>query len=197
MCSGPVGLGAKRTRTFDSIKYNFDRQRYIKCPLASKGPFFVTLVSKLRFVLNDYQHILEKLNGFNRKFYTRLLIKGSFLFLVLGILFSLIILGVEYFLWLNSGWRLVLLLAFILVELFLFYKYIVVSIFYLFRFRRGIDNKQASVIIGKHFSEVGDKLLNLLDLAEDENQSELLFASIEQRSQNLALVPFEQAIDFR
>ena len=147
--------------------------------------------------MNDYEHILEKLNGFTRKFYTRLLIKGSVLFLVLGILFSLIILGVEYFLWLNSGWRLVLLLVFILVELFLFYKYILVSIFYLFRFRRGINNKQASVIIGMHFPEVGDKLLNLLDLAEDGNRSELLLASIEQRSQNLTLVPFEQAIDFR
>ena len=117
--------------------------------------------------------------------------------MTLGVLFFLVILGVEYFLWLNSGWRLVLLLVFVLVELFLFYKYIVVSAFYLFRIRRGIDNKQASLIIGKHFPEVGDKLLNLLDLAQDSHRSELLIASIDQRSQKLRGIPFEQAVDFR
>ncbi|MCG2459212.1 hypothetical protein K8352_00460 [Flavobacteriaceae bacterium F89] len=147
--------------------------------------------------MNDYQHILEKLNGFTRKYYTKLLIKGSLLFLALGMLFFLIILAVEYFLWLNSGWRLSLLLIFVGVELFLFYRYIVVSVFYLFRVRRGIDNKQASLIIGKHFPEVNDKLLNLLDLAVDKSRSELLLASIDQRSRNLTVVPFNQAIDFK
>ncbi|MGB5554025.1 MAG: hypothetical protein WBM83_05140, partial [Flavobacteriaceae bacterium] len=66
-----------------------------------------------------------------------------------------------------------------------------------FKLKKGIDNKQASVLIGKHFPEVGDKLYNLLDLVEDRDRSELLLASIEQRSLNLDPIPFTKAIDFR
>lgn len=126
-----------------------------------------------------------------------MLVKGILLFMVLGLLFFFVIMGVEYFLWLNSTGRLVLLLVFVAVEMFLLYKYIAVPLFYLFRVREGITNKQASVLIGKHFPEVGDKLYNLLDLADDANQSELLLASIAQRSTRLNPIPFTKAVDFK
>jgi len=125
------------------------------------------------------------------------LIKGVLLFLSLALLVFLAILGVEYFLWLNSTGRLILLSALILGTLFLLYKYILTPLFYLFRLKKGISNKQASVLIGKHFPEVGDKLLNLLDLAEDKNQSELLMASIAQRSSSMEPIPFVKAINFK
>lgn len=123
--------------------------------------------------------------------------KGGLLFLSLGLLFFLVILAVEYFLWLNSTGRLLLLLVFVAVELFLLFKYILTPIFYLFRLKRGISNKQASVLIGRHFPEVGDKLYNLLDLAGDTDRSELLLASMEQRSKNLNPIPFTKAINFK
>lgn len=125
-----------------------------------------------------------------------MLIKGTLLFLAFGILCLLIVLGLEYFLWLNSTGRLILFLFFIGVEVFLLFNFIAVPLFYLFKLKRGITNKEASVLIGKHFPEVGDKLYNLLDLAEDESRSELLLASIEQRSKNLSAVPFTRAVDF-
>ena len=126
-----------------------------------------------------------------------MLLKGVILFLVLGMLFFLVAMGVEYFLWMNSTGRLVLLLLFIAVELFLLYRYIATPLFYLFRMRKGISNKQASLLIGKHFPEVDDKLYNLLDLAEDKDQSELLLASMEQRSERLKPIPFAKAVDFK
>lgn len=109
----------------------------------------------------------------------------------------LAILGVEYFLWLNSTGRFVLLAVLVLGTLFLLYKYIITPLFYLFRIKKGISNKHASILIGKHFPEVGDKLLNLLDLAEDKNQSELLMASIAQRSKSMQPIPFVKAINFK
>ncbi|WP_411029378.1 DUF4175 family protein [Spongiimicrobium sp. 3-5] len=126
-----------------------------------------------------------------------MLIKGSILFLSLGLLFLLGVLSVEYLLWLNSTWRLVLLLLFLCTELFLLYKYILTPLFYLFKLKRGISNRQASLIIGRYFPEVGDKLYNLLDLAEDTDRSELLLASIAQRSEKLDPIPFRKAISFR
>jgi len=147
--------------------------------------------------MSNYKNILGKLNRFIRKYYTKMLVKGILLFLALGLLFFLAVLGVEYFLWLNSIGRLLLLVGFVGVECYLLFRYILTPLFYLFKLKRGISNKQASLLIGKHFPEVGDKLYNLLDLSEDANRSELLLASIEQLSEQMNPVPFTNAIDFR
>ena len=100
-------------------------------------------------------------------------------------------------LWFNSTGRLILFLCLIVVTVYLLYTYIVTPIFYLFQLRKGITNKEASLLIGKHFPEVGDKLYNLLDLADDPNKSELLLASIEQRSSAMDTVPFVKAINLK
>ena len=126
-----------------------------------------------------------------------MLIKGILLFLCLGVLFLLITLGVEHFLWLDSLGRLVLLLLFIIVELFLIFKYIARPLVYLFRLKDGITKKQAAVIIGEHFPEVGDKLYNLLDLKDNTVQSELLLASIDQRSNRLGKFLFSNAVNYK
>ncbi|WP_210423625.1 DUF4175 family protein [Croceivirga thetidis] len=63
--------------------------------------------------------------------------------------------------------------------------------------RKGIDNKLASVLIGKHFPEVADKLTNLLDLSESADNSDLLSASIDQKSKELGNIPFVSAISFK
>ena len=147
--------------------------------------------------MNSYQNIQYKLAEFSRKYYAKILVGGSLVFLTLGLLFFFIILGVEYFLWLNSTGRLILLVVFVGAELFLLYKYILTPLFYLFRIKKGISNKQASLLIGKHFSDVDDKLYNLLELAEDKEQSELLLASIAQRSEKLRPIPFVKAVDFK
>ena len=125
-----------------------------------------------------------------------MLLKGALLFLAFGLLFFLVILGVEYLLWLGSIGRMMLLFFFVSIELFLVFRYILTPLFYLFKLKQGISQKQASLLIGKHFTGVADKLFNLLDLAEDKNQSELLLASIEQRSETLNPIPFAKAVDF-
>lgn len=104
--------------------------------------------------------------------------------------------SVEYFLWLSSTGRLILFLLFIGTELSLLFTYILTPLFYLFKVKKGITPKDAAVLIGKHFPEVGDKLYNLLDLADNPEKSELLLASIEQRSEHLDPVPFANAITY-
>jgi len=146
--------------------------------------------------LKTYQHILLKLNGFCRKYYTRLLIRGGLLFSALGALLFFGLLSVEYLLWLSPLGRLILLFFGLILEVFLLYRYILTPLFYLFKLRKGISHKQASILIGRHFPEVGDKLYNLLDLAENPEQSELLLASMEQRSRLLSPIPFSRAVDY-
>ncbi|MCK0144079.1 hypothetical protein MWU78_00275 [Arenibacter sp. F26102] len=131
------------------------------------------------------------------KFYTKMLLKGVILFLTLGVLFFFFVLGVEYYLWLNSTGRFILFLLFVLIELFLVWKFILIPLSFLFKWKRGLSNKEASLLIGIYFPEVDDKLYNLLDLAESDSKSELLLASIQQRSTSLGMVPFVKAINFK
>jgi len=119
------------------------------------------------------------------------------LFFTLGTLFWMAITYFEYLLWLNESWRLTLFILFIVVEFFLLYRYIFVPLLYLFRIKDGMDNKKASQLIGKHFSDVDDKLLNLLELSENKEKSDLLVASIEQRASHLGPVPFVEAVNFK
>ncbi|MFD2588066.1 hypothetical protein ACFSQJ_14060 [Croceitalea marina] len=146
--------------------------------------------------MDSFNSILEKLNAFTKKYYTKLLVKGLLLFITLGLLFFLIITAVEYFLWLGSTLRLVLLLVFVGIELVLLYRFILTPLFYLFKVKKGISKREASLLIGKHFPDVADKLVNLLDLAESNQASDLLVAAIEQRSQEMRPIPFVKAVDF-
>lgn len=147
--------------------------------------------------MHIYENILDKLNEFIRKHYTQKLIKGSLLFLAFGLLFFLAVMGVEYIMWLSSTGRLILFLLFIGTELFLLFRYILTPLFYLFKVKKGISPKDAALLIGKHFPNVGDKLYNLLDLADSPEKSELLLASIEQRSEQLQPIPFSNAITYK
>jgi len=100
-------------------------------------------------------------------------------------------------LWLNPFGRTILFWSFVAVEFYLFLRFICFPIFRLLKIKSGIDNKQASKIIGNHFREVNDKLTNFLQLAENSEKSELLLASIEQKANNLSSISFAKAVDFK
>ena len=139
--------------------------------------------------------IYQKLESFIKKFYTNELLRGTIFFVGLGLLYFIITLFVEYFLWLKPTARTFLFWTFISVEAFLLIRFILFPMFKLFKLQKGIDYKEASNIIGNHFSEVGDKLTNFLQLSEDKNKSELLLASIEQKANTLQPIPFGNAIN--
>jgi len=141
--------------------------------------------------------IYQKLEVFIKKYYTNELIKGAIFFVGLGLIYFLFTLFIEYFLWLKPIGRTFLFWIFVLVEFFLLARFIFFPISKLFKIQKGIDYKQASAIIGNHFSEVSDKLTNFLQLSNDQNQSELLLASIEQKANALQPIPFSNAINFR
>lgn len=140
--------------------------------------------------------IFDKLEGFIKKFYTNELIKGVILFIGLGLLYFIFTLLIEYFLWLSTSGRTILFWLFVGVESFLLIRFIAFPLFKLFKLQQGINYEQASAIIGNHFSEVQDKLLNFLQLANQSQTSELLAASIEQKAASLQPIPFSNAVNF-
>jgi hypothetical protein len=144
-----------------------------------------------------YNSIKIKLHQFIIKYYINELIKGSILFFSLGFLYFSFTLLLEHFLWLKPFARTLLFWFFILVEISLFIFFILVPGFRLFGLRNGISAENASKIIGNHFPEVKDKLLNVLQLKNKEHQSDLVLASINQKAEELEPIPFVKALNLR
>ena len=146
--------------------------------------------------MSNFQNIQSKLQEFVKKYYTNELIKGLILFSSFGLLYFIFTLLIEHFLWLKPTSRTLLFWAFIVVEVALLVKYIFIPIAKLLGLQQGISPEEASKIIGNHFKEVDDKLLNILQLNNESSQSELLLASIDQKAKNLQPIPFKRAVDF-
>ena len=151
--------------------------------------------------MTKFEDIQLKLEQFIWRFYTNELLRGAILFFALGFLYFLFTLFVEYILWLNPTARTILFWLFIGVELTLFFKFIATPLAKLFKLQKGIDYKEASKLIGNHFPEVNDKLLNVLQLRDstqiDSADTDLLLASIDQKSSELRPIPFKLAVDFK
>ena len=147
--------------------------------------------------MSEFENIQKKLHQFTQKYYTNELIKGTILFFSLGFLYFFFTLFLEYFLWLKPTARTILFWLFIAVEVFLLIRFIALPIFKLIGFRQGISLEASSKIIGAHFPIVQDKLLNVLQLKENAQESDLILASINQKSAELQPIPFVKAVDFK
>lgn len=149
--------------------------------------------------MNNYDKIISKLKRFTRKFYINELVKGFILFFAVGLFYFLLTVFLEYFFWLGTTSRLILFWLFVLVEVSLFGRFIVYPLLKLFNLSRGISEEDAARIIGKHFPTVNDKLLNVLQLKKEGEavQSDLLTASIDQKSIELKPIPFRFAVNFK
>jgi len=147
--------------------------------------------------MTNFNNIQQKLKQFIKKYYKNELIKGFILFAAFGLLYFIFTLFIEHFLWLQPGARSILFFGFVMVELALLIRFIVLPLFKLMGLQQGISLEEASKIIGNHFPEVDDKLLNVLQLKDSNSESELLLASIEQKSVKLQPIPFRMAINFQ
>ncbi|MCM4159219.1 hypothetical protein FHG64_09515 [Antarcticibacterium flavum] len=147
--------------------------------------------------MEDFNYIKKQLAAFTRKYYLNELLKGAILFFSIWLLYFLLVLFIEYFFWLSPPNRSILFWAFIAVSVALLIKFIVVPLSKLFKLSRGINELEASRIIGKHFPEVNDKLLNVLQLQQSGEHSDLLLAGIAQKSKELKPVPFKTAVTYR
>ena len=147
--------------------------------------------------MSSFSLIQQKLEQFIKKYYTSELIKGTIFFFAAGFLYFLLTLLIEYFLWLNPMGRSILFWSFVVVEFGLFMRFIAFTLLKLFSLQKGITNEQAAQIIGDHFPEVSDKLLNVLQLNQNQRESDLLSASIDQKALQMQSVVFKKAINFQ
>ena len=156
----------------------------------------VILFSQNKFHLNAFHNIEQKLEQFIKRYYLSALLKGVLLFFGIGLLYALILLSIEHFFWLGTSGRFFLFFCVFGFEAVLFYRLIFMPLAKYFKIQKGIDFETASKIVGAHFPDIKDKLLNVLQLNQQSEHTELLLASIEQKSKNLNLISFKSAVDF-
>ena len=121
------------------------------------------------------------------------------MFFFVGLLFAILLLITEHFLWFSPTLRTFLFWFTIVFEFVVFYGLVLNPILKLLEIQNGIGYEFASKIIGDHFPEIKDKLLNVLQLkkqSEQSEQSELLLASIAQKSDELKTFSFKKAVNF-
>ena len=149
---------------------------------------------------DNYTILIEKLDSFIRKYYINNILRGS-LYTVGLVLFLFIAFNVlEHYFFFGQGGRKILFWSFIAASAASIGWLVMKPVLQYFRLGNIISHEKAAGIIGQHFENVKDKLLNVLQLRHQMDQqpnAELLFASINQKSESIKIVPFKSAIDLR
>ncbi|QKJ32019.1 hypothetical protein HQ865_20380 [Mucilaginibacter mali] len=150
---------------------------------------------------SNYDLLIGKINLFIRKYYFNNLLRGL-IFLGAGLFSAFVVITVsEYFGNFNTTARTALFYAFILLNLGLLFWLVVPSLLAWLKLGKTITHDEAAGIIGRHFSDVSDKLLNTLQLKkladQDARHSQLIEASIDQKIADLKPVSFPSAVNLR
>jgi hypothetical protein len=149
---------------------------------------------------SDYLALLGNIEKFARKYYVNELIKGLIYSVFLLCLLFLLFNSIEYFAYFESGVRFFMFYAYISIFSFVLVKFILIPVAHLIRFRKTMPHETAARIIGKHFPEVDDKLLNTLQLQRmgegNAGSIALLEAGISQKIRQLSPLPFSNAVSF-
>ncbi|MBT3207693.1 MAG: hypothetical protein HN704_14185 [Bacteroidetes bacterium] len=149
----------------------------------------------------EYKILLSKLDKFIRKYYVNQVIRGLLLSLILYLVFYISVSISEYYGHFSIGIRTGIFYSLLSVFSIIFIWFILVPILSFFKIGKTISHKQASRIISNHFSDIQDKLLNTLELAniaeENSYSQQLVYASIDQRIEQIKPIPFRRAINFK
>ena len=149
--------------------------------------------------MNNYEWLIERLDAFIRKYYANKVIRGGLVFLSCLLFYILTVSVSEYYLYLPVWLKVSIVSVFAGLGGTALVVWVAIPLSKMWRLGTVISHEQAAMIIGKHFPEISDRLLNILQLKRhpDNNASrELAEASINQKISQLQVVPITRAVDF-
>jgi hypothetical protein len=143
----------------------------------------------------SFHTIKEKLNDFRRKYYLQQLKHGLLRTFAISCSLWLVFTTLAYSYFLSTDIRFTLMISFVSILCFFVLKDIARPFLKLMQIGSRISDEKAAQIIGQHFKdEIDDKLLNAIHLLNNTESSELILASIDQKSAKLKAFNFLQAI---
>ncbi len=147
---------------------------------------------------SNYDLLINKLDRFTRKYYVNQLIRGTLYSVATILAVFLLITQLENYFLFSTSVRKGIYFGFITLSALAIFGWMLIPILKIFKLGSVISHEKAAEMIGTHFSDVKDKLLNILQLksgSTDYASAELIEASIDQKIDGIKLVPFRTAID--
>lgn len=148
--------------------------------------------------MTNYDWLISRLDAFIRKYYANRVIRGSLIFLICLLFYILTVSVSEYYFYMPSWLRVSLVSLFVILGLSALVIWVVIPLTKMARLGKIISHEEAARIVGIHFPEISDKLLNILQLkknADGQASRNLIQASIDQKAAQISVVPIAGAID--
>jgi len=146
--------------------------------------------------------IHQKIKNFIRKYYLNKLYKGALVFVMITVGVFIAFALLEYFSYLNSTTRTVLFYTYLALFLATIGIYVIYPIAKIAGLGKTLNSFTVSKIIGKHFPEIDDKLLNVIQLESQIEEGkykslDLLHAAIDTKIETLKPFAFVKAVPFK
>lgn len=146
----------------------------------------------------NYDELIKKIDAFIRKYYLNQIVRGSICLVSVFFLGYILLVFAAYYGNLSPTIRTIFVFGLALSVVGILLYYIIFPTLSYFKLGKVISNEQASELIGAHFKDIKDRLLNTLQLKELLNKNPahiaLIEASINQRVAELRPIPFPSAI---
>ncbi|WP_297085969.1 DUF4175 family protein [uncultured Draconibacterium sp.] len=148
----------------------------------------------------NFNILVNKLNAFRLRYNLYRLLRGSIVVLILLISLYTVFSVVEYYIYLPVQVRKIVFFGYLIFACLLSIQFIFLPLFRLIHIFKPIDLKSSGELIQQHFVEIKDKLLNILELSDlNDNQysNDLLLASIDQKIRELKVFNFNEAVQYK
>ncbi len=140
--------------------------------------------------------IHKALKKYKQKYYLYKILQGLIISAsLIGFLYLTIVLF-QYFFYLPVNLKKFIFWGFIITSTLIFIEFVLLKILNLFNLLPTISKYKASNNISKHFPEIKDKLINVLELSNIKSDSKLLLASINQKIDDIKIFDFTKAVQF-
>jgi hypothetical protein len=149
--------------------------------------------------MHDYGWLLSRLDEFIRKYYANKLLRGALVFFSCLLFYILSVSLGEYFLYFPVWVKITLLSFLVIAGTSALIAWVAIPLAQMAKLGNVISYEQAAQIIGRHFPEISDQLLNILQLKNTTDGTasrELIEAGINQKISNISVVPIAKAVEF-
>ena len=151
---------------------------------------------------NNEEIIRQKIREFVRKYYLNKLLRGALIFVIITLMVFITYALLEYFSYFNSTVRTILFFSYLAIFAVTLVFYIIIPLLKIFGVGQQLTATQIAEIIGQHFPEIDDKLLNLFQLESMREKgecksAELIAAAIDTKIEKIKPFPFVKAIPFK
>ncbi|MFO7873749.1 MAG: DUF4175 family protein [Bacteroidales bacterium] len=146
--------------------------------------------------------LLNKIDRFIRRYYLNQLIRGILFFLAGLLVLFLAFITIEHLGYFGQSVRFVLFYSFILFNVIVLIRYVIIPLMGMIRLGKRINPMQAARILEKQFpEEIQDTITNVLQLRDyleqNPENAALIMAGIDQKAEKANIVPFQKAIPLK